>query len=453
MFITKKHLSRRHVLRGFGTGLALPLLDAMIPASTALAQTAAAPQPRMAFVYFPHGAVMDHWTPATTGSDFVLPQILAPLAPFQKFLTVISGLENKPAIGEPVHAITPGTWLSCVHPEVSQQANGGVTIDQMIAQKISQDTPLPSLEIATEEEGGEGACDRNYGCTYGKTLSFSTPDGILGNVQNTGKLTPLPMEHNPRKLFQRLFGQGDTPAERDLLGLENASLLDMVTGEAADLRKTLGARDKILLDDYLTSVREIERRIQRMKESDLSTMSLPPTPAGIPDAFDEHMRVMFDITHLAFQANLTRVATYMMAAEVSNQPYNFIGVSDAFHPLSHHQNNAQKLQRLAQVQTFNTQIFAEFVQKLADTSEGENTMLENITMLFGSNMSDSNQHNNYPLPTTIVGGGMGLLKGNNHIKVEDRMPLANVHLTLLNTMGIDTGSLGDSNGMVPEILA
>ena len=439
MFITRKHLSRRHVLRGVGASIALPLLDAMLPAATALAQTAAAAKPRVGFIYFPHGAVMDKWTPLTDGADFELPQILQPLAPFQNRLTIISGMENKPAIGEPVHAITPGTWLSCVHPRVSQDPYGGVSIDQMIARQLSQDTPLPSLEIATEEEGGEGACDRNYGCSFGKTIAFSTPN------------TPLPMEHNPRKLFQRLFGQGDTPQERQLLTRENASLLDMVSRDAADLSKTLGVNDRVRLDEYLTSVREIERRIQKLQSSDGPQIALPPTPAGIPDTFDEHMRVMFDILHLSWQANLTRVATYMMAAEVSNQPYPFIGISDAFHPLSHHQNNAQKLERLARVQTFNTQVFAEFVQKLADTPDGENTMLENSLLMFGSNMSDSNLHNNFPLPTALVGGAAGRLKGNLHLRVDDRTPLANLHLTLLDKLGLEMDAVGDSTGRFSEV--
>lgn len=439
MYISKKHLSRRSVLRGASLSIALPLLDAMIPAATALAQTAAAPKPRVGFIYFPHGAVMDKWTPSAVGRDFDLPPILQPLDPFKDKLTVISGLENAPAIGEPVHAITPGTWLSCVHPRVSQDPWGGVTIDQMIAQAIGQDTPLPSLEIATEEEGGEGSCDRNYGCSFGKTISFSTPN------------TPLPMEHNPRKLFQRLFGQGDTPEEREALSRENASILDLVTREASGLRRTLGARDQALLDDYLASVREIERRIQRLQSSEGPSVDLPPTPAGIPDQFDEHMRLMFDILHLAWQANLTRVASYMMAAEVSNQPYNFIGVSDAFHPLSHHQNNAQKLERLARVQTFNTQVFAEFVQKLSETPDGENTMLENALLMFGSNMSDSNLHNNFPLPTALVGGAMGRLKGRQHLKYADRTPLANLHLTILNLLDMQVATVGDSTGMFSEV--
>lgn len=439
MFITKKHLSRRTVLRGLGATVALPLLDAMIPAHTALANTAAAAKPRMAFVYFPHGAVMDKWTPTKTGNDFDFPEIIKPLEPFQKYLTVVSGLENKPAIGEPVHAITPGTWLSCVHPRISHEPFGGVTIDQVCAQHIGQDTPMPSLEVATEEEGGEGACDRNYGCVYGKTISFSTPS------------TPLPMEHNPRKLFQRLFGQGDTPVERKALSKENASILDLVTKEAGDLKKTLGPRDQALLNDYLDSVREIERRVQKMEARDLSHVNLPPTPAGIPDAFDQHMALMFDMILLAFQANLTRVASYMMAAEVSNQPYNFIGIPDAFHPLSHHQNNPQKMQRLARVQAFNTSVFAKFVGKLAETPDGENTMLENAVILFGSNMSDSNLHNNFPLPTTVVGGGCGKIKGNQHLVYPDRTPIANLHLTLLHRVGINAASQGDSNGTFAEL--
>ena len=439
MFLTRKFLPRRTVLRGLGAAVALPLLDAMIPAYTALAQTAAAPKPRVGFIYFPHGAVMDKWTPSSVGADFELPAILKPLEPFRQYLTVISELENAPAIAEPVHAITPGTWLSCVHPRISQDPWGGVTIDQMMAKVISQDTPLPSLEVATEEEGGEGSCDRNYGCTFGKTIAFSTPS------------TPLPMEHNPRKLFQRLFGQGDTPAERAVLARENASLLDMVSGEAGALRKTLGARDQAALDAYLDSVREIERRIEKLQSNKNDSLDLPPTPAGIPDRFDAHMRLMFDIVHLAWQANLTRVTSYMMAAEVSNQPYNFIGVSDAFHPLSHHQNNQQKLDRLARVQAYNTEVFAGFVKKLAETPDGENTMLQNSLLLFGSNMSDSNLHNHYPLPTSLIGGACGKLKGNQHLKYAAKTPLANLHLTLMERVGIEVDAVGDSNARLSEV--
>jgi uncharacterized protein DUF1552 len=439
MFITRKHLSRRTVLRGMGAGLALPLLDAMIPAYTAVSKTAAAARPRMVFVYFPHGAVMDKWTPKKDGADFDLPQILAPLQPFQKQLTVISGLENKPAIGAPVHAITPGTWLSCVPPRISHDPYGGITIDQIAAKHISQDTPLPSLEVATEERGGEGSCDRNYGCSYGKTISFRDPS------------TPLPMEHNPRKLFQQLFGQGDTAEERAALSREDASVLDLVSSDAATLRKSLGARDRALMDDYLNTVREIERRAQQISTRDLSKVQLPDAPAGIPASFDEHIRLMFDLIALAFQANLTRVASFMMAAEVSNQPYNFIGISDAFHPLSHHANNPQKLERLARVQAWNTAEFAKFVKKLQGLQDGEGTMLDNSFILFGSNMSDSNLHNHYPLPTAILGGGAGKLKGNRHLRLAERTPIANVHLTLLDRIGVPMEKLGDSTMKLTEV--
>lgn len=439
MFITKKHLSRRTLLRGLGTSVALPLLDAMIPASTALAQTAANPVPHMGFIYFPHGAVMNKWMPEKVGSDFDLPQIIAPLEPFKDQLTIISGLENKPAIATPVHAITPGTWLSCVPPRVSHDPLGGITVDQLAAQYIGQDTALPTMEVATEEQGGEGSCDRSYGCSYGKTISFSTPS------------TPLPMEHNPRKLFQQLFGQGNTPEERRLLARENASLLDMVRGEAADLGKTLGARDNALLSDYLDTVREIERRVQKMEQRDLSHMTIPAAPNGIPNSFDDHIDLMFDMVALAYQANLTRIFSYMMAAEVSNKPYNFIGVADAFHPLSHHQNNAAKLDRLARVQTYHSEVFARFLTKLAEMPDGDGSMLDHSMILFGSNMSDSNLHNNYPLPTALVGGGCGAIKGNQHISFAEKTPIANLHLTLLERAGIDVGSFGDSTGLMSEI--
>jgi len=439
VFIAKKHVSRRAVLRGVGASIALPLLDAMIPARTALAQTAAAPRPRMAFVYFPHGAVMDKWTPKLVGANYDLPPILQPLAPFQKQMTIVSGCANKAAMHPPVHAITPGTWLSCVSPRVSQDPFGGVTADQIAAQHIGQDTPLPSLEVGTEEQGGEGSCDRAYGCSHGKTISFRTPS------------TPLPMEHNPRKVFQQLFGQGDTPEERAIVARERASVLDLVMEEAAALNRTLGERDRALLGDYLETVREIERRVQKASTRDLSHLQLPDAPAGIPSNFDEQMRLMFDIVALAFQANLTRVASFMMAAEVSNQPYNHIGISDAFHPLSHHQNNPAKMERLSKIQIYHSQVVAKFLAKLAATPDGVGSMLDNSIVLYGSNMSNSNLHDHFPLPTAIIGGGGGKLKGNLHVRYPDHAPLANVHLTLLQRAGVAIESLGDSTQALTEI--
>src|SRR5262245_46997599 len=439
MYITKKHISRRAMLKGAGYGVALPLLDAMIPASTALAQTAAARKLRMAFVYFPHGAVMNQWTPTKEGPDFDLPQIIAPLKPYQKHLTVISGLENKSAIAAPVHAITPGTWLSCVPPRISHDPYGGITIDQVAAQHIGQDTPLPSLEVGTEERGGEGSCDRNYGCSYGKTISFRDPS------------TPLPMEHNPRKLFQQLFGAGDTADERVQLARESRSILDLVSREAADLKRSLGVRDRAAMDDYLTTVREIERRVQQLENRDLSKVTLPDAPAGIPSRFDEHVALMFDLIALAYQANLTRVVSFMMAAEVSNQPYNFINIADAFHPLSHHANNPTKLANLAKVQAWNTGAFARFAQKLQSIPDGEGNMLDNSILVFGSNMSDSNAHNHFPLPMAIVGGGAGKLKGNRHLRYPDKTPIANMHLTILDRIGVPMENFGDSKTKFTEV--
>ncbi len=439
MILTKKHLSRRTVLKGAGWSVGLPLLDAMIPAGTAIAKTAAAAKPRMAFIYFPHGAVMDQWTPKTEGPDFDLPPIISALKPFQNQLTIISGLENKSAIAAPVHAITPGTWLSCVPPRISHDPYGGVTIDQLAAKHIGQNTPLPSLEVGTEERGGEGSCDRNYGCSYGKTISFRDP------------ATPLPMEHNPRKLFQQLFGQGDTADERVALSKENRSVLDLVRNDAEALRGRLGARDRALLEDYLTTVREIERRVEQIASRDLSKVSLPDAPSGIPSRFDEHIRLMFDLVALAYQANLTRVASFMMAAEVSNQPYNFIGISDAFHPLSHHANNPQKVARLAQLQAWHTKVFAEWLAKLKSMPDGEGSMLDNSIILYGSNMSDSNLHNHFPLPTAVVGGGCGKLKGNRHLRYPDRTPISNVHLTLLDRVGVPMETLGDSTMKFAEV--
>jgi hypothetical protein len=439
MYITKKHLSRRTVLKGAGCAISLPLLDAMIPAATALAQTAAAPKVRMAFVYFPHGAVMSQWTPTKEGADFDFPQIIAPLKPFQKQLTIISGMENKSAIAAPVHAITPGTWLSCVPPRISHDPYGGITIDQIAAKHIGQDTPLPTLEVATEERGGEGSCDRNYGCSYGKTIAFRDP------------ATPLPMEHNPRKLFQKLFGAGDTADERVRIAHENRSILDLVSDEANDLKRSLGLRDKAAVDDYLETVREIERRAQQLEHRDLSKVELPDAPSGIPSRFDEHIALMFDLIALAYQANMTRVVTFMMAAEVSNEPYNFIGIADAFHPLSHHANNPAKMANLAKVQAYNTGAFAKFAARLQSMPDGEGNMLDNSILLFGSNMSDSNLHNHFPLPTAIVGGGAGKLKGNRHLRYPDKTPIANMHLTILDRIGVPMESFGDSNMKFTEV--
>ena len=437
MIITKKHLSRRTFLRGAGVAIGLPLLDAMVPAWTALAQTAATPKTRLGFMYLPHGAIMEHWTPAAEGANFELTPILKPLEPFKKQLTIVSGLENKPAILPPVHALNPGTWLSCVTPRASQEPFAGVTIDQIAAAHLGQDTPLPSLELATEARGGGGACDRTYGCSYGGTISFRTPT------------TPLPMEADPRKVFERLFGQGDTPQERKALAKQYSSILDLVTQEAADLQRTLDGPDRAKLNDYLESVREIERRVQKLEEHDLGALDLPDVP--VSTSFDQRLNLMFDMVALAYQANLTRIYTFMMAAEASNMTYNHIGVSDAFHPLSHHQNDKARKDRLVKIQAYHSQVFAKFLAKLAAMPDGDGSVLDHSILLYGSNMSNSNAHDEFPLPTLVVGGGNGKIRGGQHLRYPDRTPLANLHLTLLTRAGIPIDKIGDSDRVFSEV--
>jgi Protein of unknown function (DUF1552) len=438
MFITKKHLDRRTFLRGAGVAVGLPLLDAMIPAWTALAQTAASPKPHMGFMYLPHGAIMDQWTPVAEGTGFELTPILKPFAAFQKQLTIISGLENKGAIAPPVHALSPGTWLSGVTPPEGQEPHAAVTVDQVAAAHLGQDTPLPSLEVATEGRGGNGnSCDRTYGCSYGNTISFRTPT------------TPLPMEADPRKLFERLFGQGDTPQERKAIAKQYSSILDLVVSEAADLRKNLDAQDRARLGDYLESVREIERRVQKMEERDLTSLDLPDVPVG--STFDQRLNLMFDMIALAYQANLTRVFSFMMAGEGSNQTYNHIGVSDAFHPLSHHQNDNGRKAKLVKIQTYHSQAFAKFLAKLAAMPDGDGSMLDHSILLYGSNMSNSNAHNHFPLPTLVVGGGCGKIKGGQHLKYPDQTQLSNLLLTLLDRAGVHVDKVGNSTGVFSEV--
>jgi len=439
-FITRRHLSRRTLLRGLGVGISLPLLDAMIPAATALAQTAAAAKPRLGFFYFPHGAVMERWTPAKNGRDFDTNFINQGLAPFKDQLTIVSNLGNKPGESRAVHALVPATWLSCVHPRETLEPYMAPTVDQIAAAHIGQDTPWPSLETATAQGQGTGsACERGYGCTYTGTLSFRNAT------------TPLPIENNPRQLFLRLFGQGDSLTERRFLTEQTGSLLDMIAGEVSQLSSRLGPQDRNTLNDYLESVREIERRLQLNAHGDLAKVQLPEVPGATSENFDEHLRMMFDLILLAYQGNLTRVQSFMIAPEVSERTYGFIGVPDAFHALSHHQNDPARKERLSKIQKYHTDVFADFLAKMQKIPDGENNMLENSMLLFGSNMSNSNAHNQYPLPTAVVGRGGGALRGGQHINFPGRTPLANVHLTLLQRAGVPIETVGDSSGAIAEM--
>jgi hypothetical protein len=415
----------------------------MIPAGTALAQTAAAPRPKMGFFYFPHGAVMNEWTPAGAGREFELPQSLAPLENFKSHMTVVSGLRNKAAEGAGVHAVNPGTWLSCTSPfwdHDGAAATRGMSADQMAAQHLAGETPFPSLELCTEvKASSSGNCNPDFGCGYGSTISFRSA------------VQPLPMEHNPRKLFYRLFGQGDTAAEREAIIAQTDSLLDLVNDSARALSGSLGTADRVRMEQYLESVRDIERQVQIMSDQDFSSVDLPDAPAGVPASFDEHIKLMFDLAALAFETELTRVVSFMMAAEISMLTYNQVGISEAFHPLSHHQNNPDKLRRLAIVQTYHSDIFARFLARLRDTPDGDGTLLDHSILLYGSNMSDSNLHNADPLPSVIFGRGHGRLKGGQHLRYDQDTPHANLVLTLLERAGIPRETLGNSTGLLTEV--
>jgi len=436
MFISKKHLSRRTVLRGLGTSVALPLLDAMIPAGTALAQTAANPQARMGYIFFPHGAVMDRWTPTGTGSDFEVSEILAPAAKFKDKMTVVSGLRNRPAESSDPHGIIAGTWLRCVAPTDVSDPTKGVTADQLAARYIGQETTFPSIEVGTPTGG---PCSPGLSCSFGNSLSFRTPQ------------QSLPIENNPRKLFFQLFGQGDNARERTAIVNETGSILDSIMSDAGSLQRKLGTEDQTMLANYLDSVREVERRVQMMQSQDLSALDIPPAPVGIPESFEEHLKIMFDLIALSFQINLTNVASFMMEKEVSMRTYNNVGVSEAFHPLSHHGEDPEKMAKLARVQQYHTQVFTYFLEKLDAMPEANGSVLDNSIILFGSNMSNSDQHNNDPLPNAVFGHGAGTIKGGQHLFYEPSTPHANLLLTLLNRAGVPEESFGDSTGVLSEV--
>ena len=449
MYLTRKHLSRRTALKGLGVSVGLPLLDAMIPAATALAQTAAAPKLKAGFFYIPHGAIMwntahgaamDHWTPSGSGENFALSPIMAPLEKHKHLVTSFSNLENK-ASRNSVHAVNPATWLSGARPDLSAPgASMTATIDQIIANRIGQETPLPSLEIASETTIQAAACSGGSGgCYYSSTLSFRNAS------------SPLPMEFNPRKVFIQLFGEGDTPAEREAINNQTRSLLDLISDRTAALQRNLGPGDKRRLDEYLDTVREIERRVEMAEQRDLSGIDLPEAPIGELKNFDEQVRLMFDLITLAYQANLTRVASYIMVAEGTTRTYNHIGVSDAFHPLSHHANKLESLEKLVRIQTWHMQVFADFVDRLDSIEDGEGSLLDNALFLYGSNMSNSDRHNNYPLPNILVGGGAGALNGGRHIDLPENTTLSNLLLTVLNKAGVEQDSFADSTGVIAGV--
>jgi hypothetical protein len=424
----KKHISRRTVLKGVGATIALPLIDAMSPASKAWAATAAGSTPkRFAFVGFPHGAIMDRWSPKQTGATYEMSTILEPLAPFREYLTIVSGLRNKPGETPEPHAYIESTWLNCVKPWDHGVAgpDSGVTADQMAARHIGQDTRLPSLELTTSQQGAR--------------LAWRTPT------------QPLPQEGNPRAVFQKLFGQGDTDKERAGILHETGSILDRVKAQAVRLQTSLGVSDRRIVGDYLDSVREIERRVQMAEKADMTTLQIPDAPVGTPTDITEHFKLMFDLMALAFQADITRVITFSMDHEASMRTYTNLGIAEGFHPLSHHGNNPQKQDKLVQIQTFHTLVFSKFVERLAQAKEADGTVLDHSTILFGSNMSNSDRHNNDPLPAAILGHAHGRIKGGQHLKYPQDSRFADLLVTLFDRNNIPVEKLGDSGGILSEV--
>jgi hypothetical protein len=439
--ITKQHVSRRTLLKGLGVSMGLPLLDAMIPALTAQSRTAANPIKRMGFVYVPHGAIMERFTPAQVGANFEFSPILRPLEPFRDRVVVVSGLAHKTADNAGVHSMSPPTWLSGVRPSDKESAvRAGTTVDQMAAQKIGQGTQFPSLELATEDHSGLiGSCDGGYSCTYINTLSWRTPT------------TPLPMEINPRVIFERLFGEGGTSEQRLANLRQDRSILDAVSQQAGRLKMSLGAEDRLTMTQYLDNIREIERRIQLAEKQTGTQKEAPAAPVGIPEAFEDHIKLMFDLQALAYQADLTRVSTFMMARELSQRTYPQVNAHDPHHSVSHHENNAEKIDTLTRIQTYHMRMFAYYLDKLRNTPDGDGSLLDHSIILYGSNMSSSNLHNHFPLPTVLVGGAAGGLKGNRHMKYADHTPMTNLLLTMLNKLNIPMDTVGDSTGMLAEL--
>jgi hypothetical protein len=435
-FITKRHLPRRTFLRGAGVAIGLPLLDSMVPAQTPLAATAANPRSRLGCIYVPHGATMDKWTPAQSGAGFEFTEILKPLEKYRDRIVVVSNLAHPQAAGigsdaGADHARSAAVFLTGSHPE-KESVHVGTSIDQIVAEKLGQDTPLPSLEVAIEENGLN--CGAGYGCAYTNTISWKTPT------------VPLPMEHNPQVLFEKLFGEGSTSEERLARKQQARSLLDSVTSEIASLNKELPASDRSRMADYLDDVREIERRIQKAENQTPKDLKVPDAPVGIPEAFDDHFKIMFDMQILAFQANITRVATMMYARDTSGAVYPQSGVRDGFHVASHHSNNRAAMDKFALINRYHTALLAYFLEKLSATKDGDGTLLDHSVILYGSSMSNGNQHDHDPLPVVIAGGASGKLQGGRHIVTPPHTPMSNLLLSVLDKLGIDQKSFGDSTG-------
>jgi len=442
MIVLRKAIPRRTLLRGLGASLALPLLDGMVPALTARAQTAAAPVHRFGVVYVPNGMVMENYLPATTGPSFELTPTLQALAPFRSQTTVLSGLNCVPSPGRPggAHAKASTRYLTDISPPTSETwLDAGISMDQILANELGKETQLASLELAIENSDTAGACDVGFACAYTNTISWRSAN------------TPLPMQHNPRAVFERLFGDaGSTDARARLARLrQQRSVLDSVREEVAGLSGALGPADRVKLTEYLDSVRDVERRIERAESQSGRELPILDRPAGAPASYEDHVKLMFDLEVLAYQLDLTRVITIMLGREFSGMTYPQVGVPDAHHPVTHHALEPEKIAKVAKINAYHVQLFAYLLERLRATPDGDGTLLDHITLMYGTGLSDCNAHSVTNVPVVLTGGGAGWLKGGRHIRYPD-VPLANLHLTLLDRFGIHWDKIGDSNGRVDD---
>lgn len=440
MFITKRHLPRRLVLQGLGVSLALPLLDAMIPPLTSLADTPAHPARlrRLGFVYIPMGSDISRWKPREDGPLTEFPPTLAPLAPVQEQVTVVSNLELRNAYPG-THATSNAAFLSAAKAKRTESTDYvlGTTVDQIAAKQLGRDTQLPSLELAMDLAAMVGQCDNGYACVYQNCLSWSSPT------------TPLPPEAHPRMVFEQLFGEGGSADERRAALRQRASLLDSVIEDFTRLSKTLGPNDRQRVDQYLDAVRDVERRIQKA-EAATTERALPDLdrPLGVPASYADHARLMFDLQRLALQGDVTRVITFQLARETSNRTYPEIGVNEPHHPLTHHGNDPEKIAKVAQINRFHVSLFAEFLKKLRETPEGNGSLLDHVLYLYGSGMGNPNLHDHTNLPILVAGGAAGNMRGGRHLQYDHPTPLANLHVTLLDKVGVRLDAFADSDGKV-----
>ncbi len=436
MFVAKKSLSRRTMLRGAGTAIALPLFDAMLPAFVPLAKAAAKPRMRFGVVYTPNGAIMQQITPKTVGTGFEFTPILKPFEPFAEKLIVVTNLtRSHPGSQFGDHAVSAAGFLTGVWPKRTEAEDvlANTTIDQVVARQIGQDTPLPSLEVATEDfTGYVGGCSPGFSCSYLNTISWSTPT------------TPLPMEINPRAVFERLFGAAGTSSDRQARMAKETSILDSVAQEASQLGSGLGVRDRTRMTDYLDNLREIERRIQKQEARGAAQVDTPDAPIGVPDSFDEHVALLFDLLHAAYQTDTTRVFTFMMSRELSQRTYPQIGVTEQHHSVSHHMNKPEKIAQVVKINTYYASMYAKFLEKLHSTPDGDGSLLDHSFLVFGAGMGDSNVHASDPLPLIAIGGGVGA--GHRHVELPTRTPVGNFWLNIAEKFGKPMDHFGDSTG-------